>query len=451
MRLTKLDRRALLRTLGAGAALAPFLPLLDRDARAQSGFPKRLVLWFFPTGSVLSQWRPTGGETDFVLSEILKPLEPWRSRLLVVDGVSHVAGGSALGNHPHGQGMSWCWTASWPGKDGPAQDSPIKGTSVDQYVASRVGAMSKFKSLQLGVTSGQVGTGDSARYASMVNYARVPNEISPYAVYDRLFKDLMPGTSAPDTSAFDKLRAQRKSIMDLVRAEITALSPKLGADERQKLDAHLTGLREMEGRLQNPAAGAGTAGCQQPVLPSGRLEVNTTWNNMPTLGAMQMDFAAAALACDLTRVVNLQWACGYPQNHYPFLNVDVHHHQTSHQGTNNATATRQLVTINNWYSQQLASFLERLSKIKEGSGSVLDNTLILTSSEIATSGTHDWKAMPFLIAGNAGGALRTGRYLKTTGGTSNRLFVSICHAMGLTDVQRFGDTDTGSGPLGGLT
>jgi hypothetical protein len=280
----------------------------------------------------------------------------------------------------------------------------------------------------------------------MTDYTRVPNEISPYVVYDRLFKDSMVGPS--DTSAFDKLRAQRKSVIDLVRAELGALQPRLGGDDRKKVDAHLGALREMEVRMQT--AGGAMTGCAPPTAPDGKLDVNSTWENVPALGKMQMDLAAAAIACDLTRVVNLQWTCGYPQIYYPFLNVNVHHHETSHQGTNNATATRQLITINNWYSAQLASFMERLSKIREGGGSALDNTLIVSSSEISTSGNHDWGSMPFLLAGKASGALRTGRYVKASGQKSNRLFVSVCNAMGLADVQRFGDTDTGSGPLSAL-
>lgn len=163
-----------------------------------------------------------------------------------------------------------------------------------------------------------------------------------------------------------------------------------------------------------------------------------------------MDMIAAAFSCDLTRVASLQWSAGYPNTQYPWLNLSIHHHETSHKGPDQPGPTAQLVTINRWYSEQLAYLLAKLKEIPEGAGTALDNTIVLSSSEISTSGTHDWRSMPFVLAGGAGGAFRTGRYLRYGGQTANRLFVSLCHAMGLEDVQKYGDTDGSSGPLANL-
>jgi hypothetical protein len=242
------------------------------------------------------------------------------------------------------------------------------------------------------------------------------------------------------------VRAERRSVIDVVRAEVTALQPRLGRDDRAKLERHLGGLREMERRLQG-AAPAGS--CAAPAT-TGALDVSNNFANIPAIGRMHMDMIAAALACDLTRVVNMQWSAGYPNTQYPWLGLNIHHHETSHKGPNQVEPTQQLVKINQWYSEQLLTLIDRLRQIPEGGGTALDNTLIVSSSEISTSGNHDWRSMPFLLAGGGALGLRTGRYLRFAGPTGNRLFVSVCHALGFEDVRKYGDTDAGSGPLPGL-
>ncbi len=106
----KLSRRALLSGLGVSTALSPFIPLLDAEAQdATDAPPVRLILWFTPHGTVYDNWKPSGGQTDFTLSPIRKPLEPYRAKLNILDGLKIQADGVGA---PHTKGPPLLWTAS---------------------------------------------------------------------------------------------------------------------------------------------------------------------------------------------------------------------------------------------------------------------------------------------------------------------------------------------------
>jgi hypothetical protein len=110
-----------------------------------------------------------------------------------------------------------------------------------------------------------------------------------------------------------------------------------------------------------------------------------------------------------------------------------------------------ITAINTWYSEQVKYLMDALAAIPEGTGSVLDNTLIVWGNELSRGNSHGNEPVPFVLLGGASGALEMGRFLQYDGTRHNRLLVSICHAMGLTEQQTFGDTDGGSGGLQGLT
>lgn len=447
MNATRYTRRALLSRIGAGAALVPFVPLLE-EARAATP-PKRFILWFHPTGSVLPDWRPTGTETAWTPSPILAPLEKWKPYLTVVDGVGFRSGGGGQDN-PHGQGMAKLWTGSFMrtrnGRVGDVGGYP-GGPSVDQVIAQKIGGATKFRSLELRVTNGgENNNGASHRQSYSAADTPVAAERDPYAVFDRVFKDLNAGGAAPSgNESAARLRAERRSVLDLVKRQLGALTPRLGTEDRRKLDAHLEGIRSIEQRLATPPA---EAVCKAPSLENERIMNIDNNANLPILGKLMMDMMVAALRCDLTRVSSLMYAAAFPRTTYPFLGVNESHHDISHRSPSQMAARQQLVKVNAWYSEQIAYLLQKLSEVPEGSGTMLDNVLFASCTEISTMGTHDWKSMPFLIAGRAGGQLSGGRFLRFPAGTMhNRLLVSFCQMMGVPEVQTFGDMDQGTGPL----
>lgn len=436
----RFGRRAVLGGLGAAAALAPFLPSFDVEAGGD-GFPKRLVLLYSGNGTVYPNWLPTGSESDFTLGPILAPLEPHQADLVVVGGMRVGREGPGQG---HALGCGALWTGSrllddplFTGMGGPSGWSG--GTSVDQVVANAIGGETAMRSLEFGVQKGGATNSGRTIYAGP-NQPLHPED-DPYAMFDRVFGEL---DLSPEE--LERLRSERRSVIDVVKADLAALEGKLGAAERYKTEAHLQGIRDIEMRLEldGPVAGA----CEPPTL-GGRIDVMAN-DNFPVLSRLQLDLLVMSLACDLTRVASMQWSRGLSPTRFNWLGVGIEHHELSHASDGDATAQAQLTDINVWYATEVAYLLDRLKAIPEGDGTMLDNTLVVWGNDLGNGAAHSSYPVPFVIAGSAGGYFPTGRFLDYGDAPQNRLLVSICNAMGLDDVQTFGDMDTGSGPLPGL-
>jgi len=434
----RLSRRQLLQHLGVGAAAAPFLPLLR--ARGQDAlYPKRLVLFYTPHGTVYENWKPNGGERDFSLSPILGSLERHRDRLNVLDGlrIQH----SRVPAPPHTEGMGLVWTGSHLGQGNTfmIQDYPIdwvEGPSVDQVVAQRIGGETAYRSLELGVKS--AGSSPTSRMIYAGARQPVQPEADPARAFDRLFGGAVPG-SAPDPAVVARMQ-RRASVLDVVAGQLTALQPRVARDDRLKIDAHLTALRALEQRtMYQPAT------CAPPERGSA--------DDIPRLLELQTDLLVSALACDRTRVASIQLRFGDNDNDpYTWLGIQRGHHDISHDGDSNVTSRAELTSIYTWYADRFAELLDKLAAVEEGAGgTLLDNTLVVWGSEIGKGNSHAFERVPFVLAGAAGGSLPTGRYLQYADVPHNRLLVSICHALGLADIDQFGTTDEGSGGLPGLT
>jgi hypothetical protein len=440
----KLTRRAVLRGAGGIAIGLPWLEsLLPRHARADATMPKRFIVMFSPNGTLPTQWSPTGTETSFTMGPILDPLTPYLSDLVVVKGLNQQGGGGD--GHQNGIGGMLTGSALNPGPFAGVGAPPAgwaAGPSVDQRVAEGLAVPTKFRSLELGV---QVGAADN--WGRMVYRAAnqpLPPDDDPASVYSTVFTDLHT-----DPTVLARLRARHKSILDTVGGEFTRIEGQLGAADRQRLDAHLTAVREIETRLTTDFT-ANNSSCHDPQIASVDAQTN---DNFPTVGGIQLDLMAMALACDLTRVASLQWSRSVSQVRFSWLPTPIPdgHHDLSHRGDNDADAVDKLTRINNWYASQLAGLITRLKAIPEGSGTLFDNTLILWSNELAKGNTHSRMGAGYVLAGSAGGALQTGRFLDYTGQSlpHNNLLVSLLNAMGIPD-QKFGESDWCTGPLTGL-
>ena len=160
----------------------------------------------------------------------------------------------------------------------------------------------------------------------------------------------------------------------------------------------------------------------------------------------------SALACDLTRVASLQYKIGDNDNaFYRWLGIDFEgHHLITHAGDSDEKARTALGAIYRWYADRFAYLLDKLAAVPEGNGTMLDHTLVVWGSELGKGNSHSFAPTPFVIAGGAGGAVKAGRFFSLDRVPHNRLLVSVCNAMGLVNVQKFGATDPGTGPLPGL-
>lgn len=448
----RISRRAMLRGAGGIAIGLPFLEVmtpLERRARAADAPPKRFLVFFSPDGSIHENWVPKGTETDFTLSRILAPLEAHKQQLVILDGIENKVGGySAHPGDDHMKGMGTMLTGIGL-LDGTTQGGAgdpaglAGGISVDQAIANTISTGTKFKSLELGVQAGSSGTvwGYTA-YAG--SNQPLPPDNNPSSVFNRVFSSV-----GADTTAITKTQAERKSVLDAVQQSYGRLNPRLGKSDRAKLDEHLTNIRDLETRLT--AAGAGGAACAKPGDP-GKLDYKSN-ANFPMVGKLQMDLMKMALACDLTRVGTIQWEQSVGNVRFTWVDPAITrgHHDMSHDGDSSTDTIEQLTLINIWYAQQLAYLLDALKSTKETDGStMLDNTLLVWCNELARGNAHSHDQMPYLLAGGAGGALRTGRFLTYKPRPShNNLLVSCMNLMGVPGTT-FGDPAFCTGPLANL-
>jgi hypothetical protein len=173
--------------------------------------------------------------------------------------------------------------------------------------------------------------------------------------------------------------------------------------------------------------------------------------NFPTISKLHMDMMILAHACNMTRVSTFMFANADSWQYFPFAGVNEEHHGLSHSSDSDAASVEKLVLINIWHAQQVGYLLDKLAGTLESDGSrMLDNSVVLWGNELGVGNTHDYKNIPWMLAGGAGGYFKMGRYLQFADVPHNNLLVSICNAMGLSDVTTFGIPGVCTGALPGL-
>ncbi len=440
----ELTRRHFLRAAGGAALALPLLSSLRAGAQSQT-FPKRLVLMYTPNGVIPDSWWPTNvtSETAWDLNVIHQPLAPFKDRLLFLNGVdltiTNTTGPGGL--HQRGIGALFTGQQLQDGDlfvDGCGQRAGwANGISVDQEVAKALAVGTPITSLELGVRATENDVQGRIAYAGPG--APLPPMNDPSDVFQRLFSGF-----GQNSDQLAELRSRRKSVLDTVQAQFKSISAKVSSDDQQKLQAHLSLVRDLETRLAS--SGNGSAACVAPAVPA--VLDPTSEDDMPTIAALHLDMLATAFACDLTRVASFQISTSLNHIRYPWLNSLGEGHALSHEGPSDADAHQELVTRQTWHSQMLANFLTRLSQIPEGSGSVLDSTLVLWGNEVSEGNTHSHLNMPFVMAGG-GWYFRTGRNVQYSSASHNDLLVSVLNAMGVS-ATTFGQADMCTGPLPNL-
>lgn len=424
------SRREVLRKLGASVALAPFVPLLGREVEAAETPPRRLVIIQHTSGVYGPAWMPTGTETTFKLGTSTAPLERHRADLLFFKGLS-VKEDSADDPHP-------CQPTLLTNVVRPMGTG---ASSLDQIVAAEIGK-TRIPYMHTGF-----------RHVPRVQYSLwwkkgtpLPTENSVYAAFGRVFDGFSAKAGAgPDEATLRRL-SLRRSVLDHVTAELQALRPKLGGADRQMLEAHTESVRSIEHLLIAPAQ----ANCAIPAAPKEGIDPKSD-RHMPANGKAFMDTIVGALACDQTRVATLAWRNQGGKQMYSWLGgvyAQVEHHAITH-GTGAPRSAA--AAIDRWNIDQLAYFLDRLKSIREGAGTLLDNTLVLWMSEFGawTTSQHWRKDMPFVIAGGKW-AFKTGRFLRYDDQSHGRLMTAIAQAF-VPGAGHIGSTKFGSGPLPDLT
>lgn len=442
-RYARIERRTFL----AGVAGALSLPLLHamRTGAAPGDHPKRLVLFYNPNGTVGENWFPTDtmGETSFTLPRILEPFAAHREKLAIFKGINTSVGQDPLNNGgPHQRGIGSLFTGQMLLEGDFADGCGSKagwadGPSIDQVIAQEIGGDTPFRSLELGVRANSNDVQGRIAYAG--SGAPLPPTNDPRELYQRLFFREAPlDPENPDN--------RRQSILDTVGEQYSELNAQIGYEDRMKLEQHLSLVEDLERRLGlHPTPGSGS--CSAPTLPEPLAPDDE--NTMPAISRSQLDLLALAFACDLTRVASVQYSTGFNRIRYPWLDTEGEGHSLSHSGESNLQAWEALTTRARWHAGEIAYFLDRLAEIPEGAGTVLDNTLVLWGNEVSRGNSHSLDNIPYLIAGNAGGSVRTGRCVEFSGASNCDFLHAIVQAFGI-ERETFGHPDHANGVLSGV-
>jgi len=433
----KYSRRAILKRLGIGAGFLPLLSTERARAAAPTGYPKRLIAITWTDGICPPNFYPTtAGALPATLPSILQPLATWSSKLLLMRHATKAQSpidlnvmidvGSRYGGHFTYPAIL---TGGVSSPNGSAEVPTISATfpSIDSIFADSL--------LAQGVANAQLNVG-CRPYKSATSYRTggTPNtqQNDPY----KLFASLFGTTTMPvDMNA---LIARRKSVLDFVGGELTTFAKNLGTQDKSTVMIHLDSIQSLEAQLK-PATGT-PATCTAPTITPTGLNFNTV-ANYPNHVKFMSDLVAAAVICGKSRAVTMDLIDNGGGNSltFPWLNIpSPDFHAIAHQGSANYA---QKAVIDQWFYQAcVAEVVGKLAAASEGSGTVLDNTVILVTNDMSEGAAHFVGQIPYVIIGSGGGFFKTGRTVTFPNQIpNNHLLTSVLHALGMTSVTGVGD------------
>jgi hypothetical protein len=414
---SKLDRRTVLKGLLGGAAVSIALPPLEAffnsrgTAYADGGaLPRRFGVFWWGNGVLPDRWVPIGEGPDWQLSEQLVSFEPIKHKIAVVTGT-----GVRVPNLiPHTSGACGLLAGMAPlGEEGA---DTYSGPTIDQVIAAEIGGETRYRSLQVAADPRRDGISWNGPYSEN------PPETSPHTLFERLFG---AGFTAPgEEHIVDPKLALRRSVLDAVGDRTLALQAKLGSTDRARLDQHLSAIRDLELRLARmEAEPPSLAACMRLDAPADLAYDDDIVLRHQTL----TDLMVMALACDQTRAFT--YAFSGSVNSWVYPGTSENHHSLTHNEAGEQPEVHSIVVR---IMEQYSHFLQALDAVPEGEGTLLDNCVVLGSTEISLGKTHSLDDMPILLGGSACGALKTGIHYRSAGReSSSRVLLSIIRAMGI--------------------
>jgi hypothetical protein len=444
----------MLRGLGATVALpvldcmGPVASVFAEPAGVASGkvaaAPLRMAFCYVPNGIHMQDWTPKDVGEHYELTPTLKLLEPFKQDLLVMTGLAqNKANANGDGPGDHARAMATFLTGCQAKKTGGA-DIRV-GTSVDQLAAQKVGSATRFASLELscdkGRQSGECDSGYSCAYSSNMSWKTestpVPPETNPRLVFERLFSGSSDIASAAARAEREKYQ---KSILDYVREDASRLQTRLGANDKRKLEEYLTSVREIEARISRIEQG-NQAELGKLAKPVG---IPKEFNEHLRLMA---DMMVLAFQTDTTRIGTFIFANEGSNRSYASIEVPDGHHDLSHHGRDKKKQEK-IAKINRFHLEQFAYLIGKLKSIKEGEGTLLDNSMVAYGSCIGDGNRHNHNDLPVVLLGKGGGTIKTGRHMKFDKNTPlANLWMSMLDRMGAKDIEKLGDS---TGRLDGL-
>jgi hypothetical protein len=433
----RLSRRFLLRGLGATLALPvldSMVPALTAIGKTAAAPVRRLGVFYVPNGMSMPYWFP---KTEGPLREMpptLQSLASFKDRVLLCGGLADEPANLVKGGGDHARSAGTFLTGV-PYKNTSGAD--VYGSvSMDQIVARELSRETQLGSLELGIESnamlGSCDGGASCAYTNTIAWSTpttpLPIENDPRAVFERLF-----GTSgSTDRGARLARIEQDRSILDFVSEQIGGLQRRIGPQDKVRVTEYLDSIRDVERRIQmaEDQNSRELPVVEQPVgIPADYAEH----------ARLMMDMLGLAYQTDLTRVSTFMLAKEVSGRSYPEIGVADSHHPVSHHQDEPAKLER-LHKINEYHFRQFAYLVDKLSKLPEGDGTMLDYTLFLYGTGISDSNTHFHDDLPIALVGGSAAGIRGGRYIRQPKGTPlANLHMTLLDKLGV-HVETFGDS-----------
>jgi hypothetical protein len=448
-RFAAFNRRQFLRGLGACVALPAletFLPgrLLaagtdpaGKLATTASGAPLRFGVVYFPNGAIQPNWWPKGEDADFEFSDTMAPLQSLKNKIQVLGGMDQVnamPGPDGAGDHARASGtfLTGVRVKKTAGSDIHA------GISIDQVIASQVGHLTRYPSLELTCDavrkSGNCDSGYSCAYQYNLSWRSpttpIAPEPNPRLLFERLFGS---GNHGERIESLKRRQQEQRSILDFVLDEAHSLERQLTYRDKQKLDEYLVSVREIEQRIQKAERFGKPA---DPNIPT----PDGVPNGFEDYVQIMFDMMLVAFQTDSTRIATFLLANEGSNRPFPEIGIAEGHHNLTHH-MNKQDMIEKVAQIDLWYMQQFGKFLEKMEKTKDVDGrSLLHNSMILYGSGNADGNRHTHTNLPVILAGGGGGTLTPGRFAKFGSVPMSNMLLGVAARMGACDVPRLGDS-----------
>jgi hypothetical protein len=442
---THVSRRFVLRGLGAALALPvldSMVPALSAVTKTGAAPVKRLGIFYVPNGMSMPYWFPKAEGPLGELPPTLRSLAAFKDRVLLCGGLADEPANRVKGGGDHARSAGTFLTGV-PYKITAGAD--VYGSvSMDQIVARELSKETQLGSLELGIESnamlGSCDGGASCAYTNTIAWSTpttpLPIENDPRAVFERLF-----GTSgSTDRGARLARIEQDRSILDYVNEQLRRLQKAIGPQDNVRVDEYLESVRDVERRIQM----AEDQNSRELPVVDQPIGIPADYGEHARL---MMDMLALAYQTDLTRVSTFMLAKEVSGRSYPEIGVGDSHHPVSHHQDEPAKLER-LHKINEYHFRQFTYLVDKLSKLPEGDGTMLDHTLFLYGTGISDSNTHFHDDLPIALVGGKAAGIKGGRYIRYPKGTPlTNLHLTILENMGVS-VEAIGDS---TGMLGRLT
>lgn len=453
-----LPRRQVLRGIGATVAL-PFLESLAPRATGATATPQppvRMGFLFMPNGVHPGRWTPEGEGTDWKPSPLLEPLAQHRGDVTVLTNLQNALADGGDGHYA----KSASWLTGFRVRKTTGRDVDVGGPSIDQVYAAHCGHETRLPSLELGTEPVRKGVDLQVNFTQLYGghiswrdrNVPLPCIINPRVAFDRLFR--------PRSETDRATAADTRSVLDIVLEDAKALRNRISTDDRQRVDEYLESVRAIERRIEADIARVASGENLSPEIQEELARVNRridAFVNHPDAGEqlrhdhtehtrLMLDLIALAFWSDSTRAATFMFGVDVSSRNFSFLpGVTESHHESSHH-EDKESKLEQYARINLWHVGQFAYLIDRLKSMREGEGSVLDNSMILFGSSLRNGNAHQWRNLPLVLAGRGGG-LRPGRHVVSSPDTPLcNLYLDLLQRAGV-DRPRFGDS---TGPLKGL-